>query len=111
MMGEMHARIRFALLVLLLLVLAPAAQAINCKSWERLGPGQRSATVDRMIQSTVAGSGGRSYRVDRGAVSRCLQRYAQSIAYDFDGACADPSTAGMQALNEIFKNYVWSCVR
>jgi hypothetical protein len=107
----MQACIRSALLVLLLLLLAPAAQAINCTSWERLGPGQRSATIDRMIQSTVAGSGGRSYRVDRGAVGRCLQSYAQSIAYDFDSACADPSTAGMQALNEIFKSYVWSCVR
>ena len=31
--------------------------------------------------------------------------------YDFDDACADSRTAGMQALNNVFKDYLWSCVR
>ena len=53
--------------------------------------------------------GGRQYQVDRGAVARCLQGNARSIEYDFDGACADSRTAGMQALNRIFKEYIWSC--
>ena len=92
-------------------LLAPAANAINCRSWDRLGPAQKSATIDRMIQDAVAGPRGRSYQVNRGEIGRCLQRYAQSMQNDFDDACADARTAGMQALNHIFKNYIWSCVR
>ncbi len=74
-----------------------------------MGDGQKSATIDRMIQGAVSGSGGRQYHVERGAVGRCLQGYARSIEYDFDDACADSRTAGMQALNRIFKDYIWSC--
>jgi hypothetical protein len=74
-----------------------------------MGPGQKSASIDRMIQSAATGSGGRQYNVDRGAVARCLQERARSIEYDFDGACADARTASMQALNHIFKDYIWSC--
>ena len=74
-----------------------------------MGAGQKSATIDRMIQGAVSGSGGRQYRIERGAVGRCLQGYARSIEYDFDGACADSRSAGMQALNRIFKEYIWSC--
>jgi hypothetical protein len=97
--------------LLLVLLSAPPARATNCQTWGRLGPAQKRATVDRMIQDALAGSGGRSYRVDRAAVSRCLERSAQSIQYDFDSACADSRTAGMQALNGIFKDYLWSCVQ
>lgn len=88
---------------------ASSAQAIRCSEWDRMGAGQKSATIDRMIQGAVSGSGGRQYRIERGAVGRCLQGYAQSIEYDFDDACADSRTAGMQALNRIFKDYIWSC--
>jgi hypothetical protein len=62
-----------------------------------------------MIESAVSGSGGRQYQVDRGAIARCLQGYAQAIEDDFDGACADSRSAGMQTLNRIFKDYIWSC--
>ncbi len=97
------------LLSSLMFLLASPVQAISCGQWDRMSAGQKSATIDRMIQSTVSGSGGRQYQVDRGAVGRCLQGYARSIEYDFDGACADARTAGMQALNRIFKEYIWTC--
>jgi hypothetical protein len=97
------------LLCLLVLLLASPARAISCSEWDRLGAAQKSATIDRMIQGAVSGSSGRQYRVERGAIARCLQRHARSIEYDFDDACADSRTAGMQALNRIFKNYIWSC--
>ncbi len=98
------------LALLFLLLLAPPARAITCQQWGRLGPDQQAATIDRMIQSAIAGSRGRSYRVNRGAIGRCLASQAQSIAYDFDDVCSDPSTAGMRALDNTFKNYIWSCV-
>ncbi len=90
-------------------LLASPVHAIGCREWDRMGAGQKSATIDRMIQGAVSGSGGRQYRIERGAVGRCLQGYARSIEYDFDDACADSRTAGMQALNRIFKDYIWSC--
>ena len=92
-----------------MLLLASSAQAISCSNWDRMGDGQKSATIDRMISNSLAGSGGRQYQVNRGAVGRCLQGYAQSIQYEFDDACADSRTAGMQALNRIFKDYIWTC--
>ena len=88
---------------------ATQSHAISCRPWERMGPDQKAATIDRMIGNAVHGSGGRQYRVDRGAVGRCLEGYAQPIQYDFDGACADSRTASMQALNKIFKDYIWTC--
>lgn len=63
-----------------------------------------------MISGAISGNGGRQYQVNRGQIERCLLRSVENIGYDFDDACADSSTAGMQALNNIFKNYIWSCV-
>ena len=106
-----NAHMRFTGSLVLFLVLASASpvHAISCKQWERMAPAQKSATIDRMSQGAVSGSGGRQYQIDRGAVGRCLQGNARSIEYDFDGACADSRSAGMQALNRIFKEYIWSC--
>lgn len=95
-------------LALLAAAAAPAA-ALTCRTWTRLGPDERLATIERMIAETVGGSAGRSYRIDRAAVGRCLRSQAEAMAHAFDGACEDPRTAGLQALNRIFKDYIWSC--
>ena len=101
----------FARLVsLALLLTATPAAAIDCRTWGRLGPGQKEAVVYDLIETTVSGSRGRQYQVNRGAIERCLQRSASNIAYDFDDTCANSRSAGKQALNTLFKNYVWSCV-
>lgn len=92
-------------------LLAPPALAMTCPQWERLGPEQKAAAVDRMIQSAISGSRGRSYRVDRGAIARCLQSESLSIEYAFDDVCSDPRTAGMNAIRTTFKDYIWSCVQ
>ena len=63
-----------------------------------------------MIRSAISGQGGRQYRINRGALERCLYGQARNIELDFDDACADSRTASMQALNRIFKDYIWSCV-
>jgi len=93
----------------LVLITTPAA-AIDCRTWGRLGPDQKEAAVYHMIETTVSGSRGRQYQVNRGAIERCLQRNARNIAYDFDDTCANSRSAGRQALNTLFKNYVWTCV-
>ena len=83
--------------------------AITCTDWDRMNPGQKSAAIDRMISSAIAGQGGRQYNISRPAVGRCLQSHARQIEYDFDDACSDARTASMRALNRIFKDYIWSC--
>ena len=98
------------LVSLVLIVCATPAAAIDCRTWERLGPGQKEAAVYDLIETSVSGSRGRQYQVNRGAIERCLQRSARKIQYDFDDTCADSSRASKQALNTLFKNYVWTCV-
>jgi hypothetical protein len=92
------------------LLWAAPAGATNCRDWDRASPAMKTALVENMISSAISGNRGREYQVNRGQIERCLQRSAQNIGYDFDDACADSRSAGMQALNNIFKNYIWSCV-
>jgi len=99
----------FAAMILVLLGVAEAAQAVRCREWQRMGPDRRSETIERMIRNAVEGSSGRQYQFDRGAIARCMRARAQTIEWDFDGACADSRRAGMQALNNIFKNHIWDC--
>jgi hypothetical protein len=95
---------------LALILCATPAAAINCRTWERMGPGQKEAAVYDLIETAVSGSGGRQYQVNRGSIERCLQRNVPNIARDFDDTCEDSRRSGMQALNSLFKNYVWTCV-
>lgn len=98
------------LVPLALIFFATPAAAINCRTWERLGPGQKETAVYDLIETTVSGSRGRQYQLNRGAIERCLQRSARNIAYDFDDTCANSRSASRQALNTLFKNYIWTCV-
>lgn len=87
----------------------PTASAMKCSQWTRLTHDQKYDAIARMIDDAIAGQGGRQYRVNRNAVGRCLDGQIQNILYDFEDTCADSSRAGMQALNKIFKNYIWDC--
>ena len=86
------------------------ASAMTCQKWNRLSDGQKPSVIDDMIQDAIASQRGRSYGVNRGAIGRCLDSSSRNIQYDFDDACADSRTASMQALNNIFKSYIWNCV-
>jgi len=99
------------LTVLLWTASASAAYATSCREWNRLDAGQRAWTVDDMIQRAIDGSGGRSYRVNRNAIARCLASQSRAIEYAFDDVCSDSRTAGIGALDGTFKHYIWSCVR
>ncbi len=103
--------VRFLVLVSAIsLVWTTAASAMTCRDWNRLAGGQKASAVDGMIGDAMASQHGRSYGVNRGAIGRCLYGQALNIEYDFDDVCASSRTARMQALNTIFKNYIWTCV-
>jgi hypothetical protein len=93
------------------LLWAAPAGATSCRDWERSSSEEKASIVDDMIRSAISGQRGRGYQVNRGQIERCLQGSARNIEYDFDDACSDSRSAGMQALNKIFKDYIWSCVR
>ena len=93
-----------------LLLWAPGASAMSCRDWNRLSYDQKPMTIDAMIQDAISGQGGRSYQVNRNAISRCLQGRSREIEIEFDDACSSTRTSGGQALNNIFKHYIWSCV-
>ncbi len=101
-----------ALLIALALPLVPVApaEAMSCQTWTRLDEAGRRASIDRMIESAIAGQGGRSYNVNRSAIRRCLESRSRDMYYDFEDTCADARTAGMQAINRLFKDYIWNCV-
>ena len=105
---------RFIRLLVLLsavsLVWSAPASATGCRDWGRLGYDQKAGAIDDLIQDAISGQKGRSYHVNRNGIARCLQGQARNIEYDFDDVCADSRTSGMQALNRIFKDYIWSCV-
>ena len=92
------------------LALAAPAGAVTCRSWTRMDDAQRSATVERMIRSAVRSNSSQHYTGNHGAVERCLFNNAREIEYAFDDVCED-KRQGLQALNNTFNRYVWSCVR
>jgi hypothetical protein len=100
-----------AVLCVGLFALAPTASAYSCQQWSRLSPAGKSAEVEAMIEDALNSQRGRSYQVNRNAIGRCLYARARDIQYAFDDVCYDERTAGMQAISNTFKNYVWSCVK
>ncbi len=93
------------------LVVASSASATSCSSWRRMTESQRWDYVYRMIDDAIAGQKGRQYQVNRAAIARCLEGYADAMYRDFDDACFDSRTAGSGAIRGIFKRYIWSCIR
>jgi hypothetical protein len=92
------------------LVLAvDSASALSCRPWLRLNAAQREATIVGMIDDALQSNRSRQYEINRAAVARCLLENASNMAIDFDGVCSDSRTADMQAINRVFKTYVWSC--
>lgn len=102
---------RLAAVALLLLAVPLPAHAIRCSEWTRLGPAQRQATITNMIDTGLQSSRARRYDINPARTRQCLMRSIPDIEIEFDGACGSGRSAGLQALNNIFKTYAWSCVR
>ena len=97
-------------LALGLVAAASHAATIGCRDWMHLDDAQKMATIDGMIGDLLKSSGKvRQYDVHRGAIGRCLGENAEQMSYDFDDVCSDSRSADMQAIQRVFKNYVWSC--
>lgn len=109
-MGKPRVLIAVAVGLAMGLVLAARpASAMNCGRWSRLDAGQKEATVRGMIADALESNRGRQYDVNREAIGRCLRENVSQIAIAFDDICANPRSAEMQAIPNLFKTYVWSC--
>jgi len=110
-MRKLRASISLAAgLALGLVAAASPASTIGCREWLRLDDDQKMATIDGMIGELLGSRGKvRQYDVHRGAIGRCLSENAYQMSYEFDDVCSDSRSADMQAIQRVFKNYVWSC--
>jgi hypothetical protein len=102
-----------SILVCVALALAfPAAARVHleCSSWKRLSEDQKLQTIDRAIEDLISGSRGREYTsINRTQTRRCLESYRNQMIDDFDELCSRGMRADLQALNNTFRSYVWSC--
>ncbi len=97
--------------VVLSVVGAAPAQAIECSRWSRLDDAGKAEALNRMIQAKLSsGEFGEYTSVRHSAVRGCLEQAMPNIAQDFDSTCSQGLAAGMEALDRIFEGYVASCI-
>ena len=99
-----------ALVVCFAAIASSPASATSCQRWRRLSEDQRWDRIYRMIDDAITSQRSRQYQVNRAAIGRCLEGKVEAMYWEFDDTCANPSTARSQAINRIFKNYIWSCL-
>lgn len=99
-------------LVLVLAGAAPAAADSECAEWIRLGPGEKSARIQAMIEGHLNSNVGKRYTSENTvAMRRCLNAFARQIEEEIDGECAKGNRAAMGAVDDLFDRYFLSCVQ
>lgn len=89
-----------------------AALDFECRWWTKLSDDQKLETLDRTIEDVLSSSRGRAYRsINRTQTQRCLESNRNRMIDDFDDLCSQGMRASMNALNETFISYVWSCAQ
>ena len=61
-----------AAVLLLTLSLSDSADAIRCRQWDRLGPAQKEATIQGLIDGLARNNSVRQTNVNLVTVTRCL---------------------------------------
>ncbi len=99
-----------AVVVAVIATAAGPASATSCQNWRRMNDDQRYDRIYRMIDDAIAGNRGRQTQVNRAEIARCLEGEVESLFWKFDDTCSNPRTARSQAIRQIFKNAIWTCV-
>ena len=88
------------------------ALAIECREWDALDGEGRSARIRAMIEGHLSSNVGKRYTSEnQPAMRRCLERFVDEIADQFDGACAGGRSTAKNELDQIFDRYFLSCVQ
>jgi hypothetical protein len=87
---------------------APASAFLKCKSWVRLDDAGKRALLEQRIDQVLSGNVAKQYGVNKVNLRQCMERNVSDMRAQFDGICAEG--ASMQALNDQFDRYIWTCV-
>jgi hypothetical protein len=88
----------------------PPAHATACRDWNRMSEQRQRDHVYQLIDDALASNRGRSYRINRNAIGRCLEDHAEDMFYDFTDLCSEGTTASGKAISTRFRQYIWTCV-
>ena len=103
-------RMRLAVLAALALscLATSGAQATDCSDWQGLARDQKETKLVSMIDERLEGPSGQKYTsVNRARMRDCLLDRLYSIRRDFDANC---QASKRRRLEEILKDYIYSCV-
>src|SRR5262245_25060279 len=101
---------RAALALALGIGLAPApARALSCQDWTRLGPDQQVARIRELSEEATSRPEPHGLEINPGALRRCLEENATAIDHAFDDTCTEGMEVELDALDDIFRQYVTSC--
>ncbi len=97
--------------VLLLLATADTAYAlrIRCSEWTRLNPSAQQQRLQQMINDSPDHPMLRGRQINGTRLQICLERSFRWIEADFHEACSRGQRSNLQALNDIFTQYVSGC--
>ena len=96
---------------LLALALPVAAGArMRCPDWQALGPDQKVASVEAMIESHLSSNKSKRYTsANRVAMRRCLEANVGRIIDDIDEECSRGNRSS-DPVDDVFDIYLLSCV-
>jgi hypothetical protein len=96
---------------LLVLALPVAAGArLRCPDWQDLGPDQKVASVEAMIEGHLSSNKSKRYTsANRVAMRRCLEASVGRIIDDIDNECSSGQRSG-DPVDDVFDRYLLSCV-
>jgi hypothetical protein len=97
-------------LLLSLALTSPASAFFKCKTWETLEDEEKRELLLERIDQAMTSNEAKKYDVNKVRLKRCLEEQAWDMQEQFDGICAEGKSASMQALNDMFTRYIWSCV-
>lgn len=103
---------RSGLIVLLLVLIFPAAGAarLRCPDWEKLGTGEKRASITGMIDGHLSSEKNQRYtHANRVAMRRCLEANTSRIVDDIDDACSR-SNRSQDPVDDTFDTYLLSCI-
>lgn len=103
---------RLAILTLTLLLAHPAA-ALDCRTWNRLSPDEKTARIEGKIEGHLSSNESKMWTSEsRPAIRRCLQEFLPRIIDDYDDACGQGKSTRPKAkdLDDLFDTYFLSCI-
>ena len=101
----------WTIVVMLALALPAAASArLRCPGWQALGPQQKVASVEGMIEGHLSSNKSQRFPSEnRVAMRRCLESNLSRIVDDIDNECAS-NNRSQDPVDDTFDTWLLSCI-